>query len=177
MITEKDMQHGRDFSGENVSGWLMSEKFNGCRAYWDGSTMWSRGGKVINIPQQMRVMLPVDLCLDGEIYCPVNFNNAKRAVQQSLFCESVVFIAFDIPSHPGNFAERYLHLSRLVKPHTNHVKLAVQYKCHGTESAIQFMKSIQTAGGEGVMLHDPADLYQSGRTRGLLKLKMEPCHD
>ena len=34
----------------NVSGWYMSEKLDGVRAYWDGENLISRNGKVFNVP-------------------------------------------------------------------------------------------------------------------------------
>ena len=177
MLTEANMQHGRDYNGEDVSGWLMSEKLNGCRAYWDGETMWSRGGRVINIPDAMRMMLPKGIHLDGEMFCPLDFNNAKRAVQYSRFVASVEFHVFDLPTCPGSFSERYSALMRLLKFHTNHVKMVPVYHCPSIDRAVCWMKEIQVKGGEGVMLRDPADIYQPGRSRGLLKLKEEPCND
>ena len=67
MITEKDMQHGQNYEGENVNGWWVSEKYKGCRLYWDGSNMWSRGGINVNIPSEWKEQLP-DISLDGELY-------------------------------------------------------------------------------------------------------------
>ena len=174
MINESMMMHGRDYNRQDVSGWLMSEKLNGCRAYWDGENMWSRGGKLIQIPQQMRAMLPTDYHLDGEMFCPVDFNNAKRAVQYSRFSDQVVFCVFDVPSHPGPFNERYLTITRLLHPHTSYVKFVPQWKCHNIDEAVKFMRKIQADGGEGVMLHDPAAFYTQWRTDSLLKLKFWP---
>lgn len=174
MVNESNMQHGRDYSSQEVYGWLMSEKLNGCRAYWDGECMWSRGGKEIIIPHAMRAMLPINHHLDGEMYCPLDFNNAKRAVQYSRFADSVTFYAFDVPSHDGVFADRYHLLRQLLKPHTHHVRMVAQYFCGHIDEAVEWMKIIQGCGGEGVMLHDPEDLYAPGRTFGLLKLKEAP---
>lgn len=49
-MNENDMQHGVDWNGQDVSGWIATEKYNGCRAYWDGGNLWSRGGLKVNIP-------------------------------------------------------------------------------------------------------------------------------
>jgi len=62
------MMHGMDYLGDDVSGWLMSEKLDGCRAYWDGGKMWSRGGKQILLPNEMLAALPAGVALDGEIH-------------------------------------------------------------------------------------------------------------
>lgn len=34
----------KEWEGQDVSGWLMSEKMDGVRAYWDGKKLISRGG-------------------------------------------------------------------------------------------------------------------------------------
>ena len=34
----------QDWEGQEVSGWLMSEKMDGVRAYWDGKKLISRNG-------------------------------------------------------------------------------------------------------------------------------------
>ena len=39
-----------EFKGQNVSGWLASEKLDGVRAYWDGENLLSRQGKKLNAP-------------------------------------------------------------------------------------------------------------------------------
>ena len=38
------------YKDQNISGWLMSEKLDGVRAYWDGEKLISRGGKVFAAP-------------------------------------------------------------------------------------------------------------------------------
>ncbi len=36
--------------GMDVSGWFMSEKLDGVRAYWDGRQLLSRQGKLVWLP-------------------------------------------------------------------------------------------------------------------------------
>src|SRR5689334_20394557 len=36
VISNEQMQHGRPWRGEDVSGWFACEKLDGCRGYWDG---------------------------------------------------------------------------------------------------------------------------------------------
>ena len=35
---------GNDYDNENPTGWLMSEKLDGVRAYWNGSEFISKKG-------------------------------------------------------------------------------------------------------------------------------------
>ena len=49
-------------------GWLMSEKLDGIRCYWDGSNMYSRTGLMFHPPTWFKDILPSDMALDGELW-------------------------------------------------------------------------------------------------------------
>lgn len=174
MINESNMLHGYDYRhSDDVSGWLMSEKFNGCRAYWDGQTMWTRGGKIVNIPDYMRDALPA-YPLDGEIYAGVDgFQVARLAVQYGKFVDGVQFVAFDAPFHEGMFAARYGFL-RDTLPLSGVVCYAEHVYISRIDTAVDFMRVIQSHGGEGVMLRNPEGFYHAGRSMDVLKLKEWP---
>ncbi|MGD0585565.1 MAG: hypothetical protein ABSA86_07285 [Oryzomonas sp.] len=176
MIDEIKMMHGRDYAGQCVNNWLMSEKLNGCRAYWDGQTMWSRGGKEIRIPDAMRAALP-DIPLDGEMYAGRDgYEIARQAVQYGRFTDAVRFVAFDLPglaSHP--FYHRYGELAKLLS--SAGVVSFARHHCCDINSAVKWMNLIHSFGGEGVVLRDPDEGYIPGypsRTLGVLKLKEAP---
>jgi DNA ligase-1 len=175
MISEKNMMHGVDYLGEDVSGWLMSEKYDGCRAYWDGETMWSRGGKVIAIPEAMRAALPSGGALDGEIHAGRGgFEVARQAVQYGRWTPECRFSVFDVPSlkdHP--FYIRYEALEREL-PADGQVNYVRHLWCRDVGNAVNYMKSIQFGDGEGVVLRDPSALYVSDRVESVLKLKEVP---
>src|SRR3954467_2589469 len=50
------------------TGWWMSEKYDGLRAYWDGCELWSRQGHLIYAPKYFVAELPNDIALDGELW-------------------------------------------------------------------------------------------------------------
>jgi DNA ligase-1 len=174
MITERDMMHGRNYSGQDVSGWLMSEKLNGCRAYWDGSVMWTRGGKVIDIPAAMREALPVGIALDGEIHAGHGgFEVARQAVQYGRWVDGIEFSVFDAPS-ARLFEQRHQFVVSLLPP-KGIVNFVFHHFCADISDAINYMRTIQADGlGEGVVLRDPTDIYAPGRSFGILKLKVMP---
>ena len=58
---------GYDRKNEDPTGWYMSEKLDGIRAYWDGTQFWSKSGKLINLPDSFKEGLP-DFHLDGELW-------------------------------------------------------------------------------------------------------------
>ena len=53
--------------GTDPTGWLLSEKYDGVRGYWDGRQMWSRGGVLIRLSDALRAALP-PFALDGELW-------------------------------------------------------------------------------------------------------------
>lgn len=174
MITEKNMMHGVDYLGEDVAGWLMSEKLDGCRAFWDGRTMWSRGGKVINIPDAMRQALPVDVALDGEIHAARDgFERARRAVQYGQWVDGIEFGAFDAPGVSGGFEARYKWLASNL-PDQGVVNYIGHSFCISTDDALSFLDVVLRMSGEGIMLRDPLAVYRTGRTDRILKLKSRP---
>lgn len=50
------------------TGYLMSEKLDGMRAYWCGEKLWSRSGLPIITPEWFTEGLPGDVELDGELF-------------------------------------------------------------------------------------------------------------
>jgi len=52
MINEKSMTLATDYHpGIDSAGWLVSEKMEDVRAYWDGVQFWTRGGNAITAPE------------------------------------------------------------------------------------------------------------------------------
>ena len=56
-----------EYKGQNVGGWLASEKLDGVRAYWDGRNLLSRNGKILAAPGGWSAHFP-PFALDGELY-------------------------------------------------------------------------------------------------------------
>ena len=49
-------------------GWLMSEKLDGVRCYWNGTQMYTRNANLFNPPKWWKLLLPTNLALDGELW-------------------------------------------------------------------------------------------------------------
>jgi len=102
-MDETRMALAVNHDNEDVCGWFVSEKLFGCRAYWDGKEMWTRKGKIVQIPKSWKLKLPTDIHLDGEIYAGrENFDAAYAATELGRFTPEVRFITFDCPSVIGN---------------------------------------------------------------------------
>lgn len=161
------MQHAHDWNGQTVDGWLASEKYDGVRGYWDGNTMWTRGGKAIELPESWRDALPAGIALDGEIYHGVDGQRrAASAVRYGRFIDGMIYRAFDAPGATGSWLDR---LAGIVE---NAIVVPVQAQTvAGIDEALDLMRAVQSAGGEGLMLRHPALPYAPGRTDKMLKLK------
>lgn len=168
------MQHGYTWQGQDVAGWIASEKYDGIRAYWDGETMWTRGGKTVPLPQEWRDALPAGVHLDGEIFA--GYGNRKRAewmARAGKYADECRFLVFDVPNIAMSYFER-MRYARDMLPNNRFNKVArmvVINKITGIDEARAMVRTIQAQGGEGLILRHPELAYAPGRTDQLLKLK------
>lgn len=171
-MTESQMQHGYDWTGQDLTGWFMSEKLDGCRAYWDGATLWTRGGNAVRLPDDWH--LPA-IALDCELYD--GGGTAGRARCSSAlrygakhFTASMCLVAFDAPDAAGDWPERMAAAEAALSGNQN--VYAIPFRtCTSTADALDHMTAIQALGGEGVMLRAPSLRYTPGRSADLLKVK------
>lgn len=166
------MQHGHDWQGEELAGWYMAEKLDGCRAYWDGSQLWTRGGKIAALPDDWH--LPA-IALDCELYDGGGTAGRARCASAlrygaKHFTASMRLVAFDAPEASGDWTERIAAAAEALEgnPHAHAIAWRI---CASTDDALDSLEYIQARGGEGLMLRSPGLRYAPGRTRQLLKLK------
>ena len=91
------------------SGWLMSEKLDGVRAWWDGKVFISRGGNRYFAPDWFTRGLPLEV-LDGELW--IGRRNFQRTVSivrrhdETELWKEVRFVVFDAPAEQAAFEKR-----------------------------------------------------------------------
>jgi len=107
------------------SGWLMSEKMDGVRCYWNGSCLYTRTGGVINAPKEWKALLP-RMALDGELWTGRDdFQNIVSIVRHktpdSDDWKSIKFMIFDAPLIKGTFAERLVKIAEELAKEPNDV--------------------------------------------------------
>ena len=49
------------------NGWIMTEKYDGVRLYWNGNNFITRHGRKIQVPSPMSIQMP-SIALDGELW-------------------------------------------------------------------------------------------------------------
>ncbi len=160
---------------QDLTGWWMSEKLDGVRAYWDGRTFQSRLGNRFHAPDWFVAGLP-STPLDGELWI------GRKAFQKTVgvvrrqdksdHWKAVFFIVFDAPATPGPFEDRISFVSEQIqKQGLDHVKAHEHVPCAGLDHLKAELARIEALGGEGLMLRQPGSPYEVGRSLTLLKVK------
>lgn len=156
--------------------YLISEKYDGVRALWDGKTLFSRAGNVIAAPAHFIVKLP-PRPLDGELWMARGqFEKLSGAIRKITPQEDewrqIKYMIFELPEAPGTFAERYEQIKQIVAQANFPQLVAVeQFRLADNAALRRKFEEIVRAGGEGLMLHRADAPYVTGRNDALLKLK------
>jgi DNA ligase 1 len=153
------------YQGQRINGWLMSEKLDGWRAFWDGRDFITREGKILDAPDWFKSGMP-DIMLDGELFAGRGEFNAIQSLMANGW-HGLTFQVFDAPKVAAPFRARFKSLSRLLLP--PHASIVPHVVCRDTEHLIEFADSICADYGEGCVVRNPRAMYQQGRTADALK--------
>jgi DNA ligase-1 len=160
-------------------GFLVSEKFDGVRAVWDGQVLRFRSGRVIAAPAWFLSALP-RVALDGELWIGRGtFDRLSGVVRQTepddVAWREVKYLVFDAPGHTASFAERVRFVATTLAQANQPWLLPVAQREVQDDQALQtLLRSTVRQGGEGLMLHRADALWRPGRSDALYKLKPEP---
>ncbi|KAF8901777.1 DNA ligase/mRNA capping enzyme [Mucidula mucida] len=165
--------------GPDPTGWLISEKLDGVRTFYDGKHMYSRLGNPFTPPKWFLDKLPKDVTLDGELFAGRGkFQDTISIVKtvNSPHWSGITFQVFDIPSKGDDpFEKRIKHLERLFGEKGTHASDKVEVVEHiaakSREHVLEELKKVETLGGEGLMLRKPGSRYEGRRSATLLKVK------
>lgn len=162
------------------TGYLVSEKFDGVRAWWDGRQLRFRSGASIAAPAWFIARLPVQP-LDGELWLgPGRFEalsgTVRHKVPDDALWREVQYQVFELPVAGGRFAERAQALQQLCARSGWPTLQAVPQAPVADRAALaRRLAAVLAAGGEGLVLHR-ADAPQA-RGRGPWLWKHKPLHD
>ena len=159
----------------DLTDWFISEKLDGVRAWWDGQKFLSRQGNLYHAPAWFTAGLP-SVPLDGELWL------ARKAFQrtvsivrrhdQSEHWRQISFVAFDAPNVGGPFEARQTLLQEMFREtFLPYARVLPQERCRGIGHLQTELARIESLGGEGLMLRQPASQYEAGRSSTLLKVK------
>lgn len=177
--TPGGVQLASDWSPDrSPEGFLVSEKFDGVRAVWDGQQLRFRSGRFIAAPEAFVRNLP-DHPLDGELWLGHGrFDRLSGVVRQQqpdeLAWRDVRYLVFDAPGWPGPFESRWQGLQTVISAVGQPWLLRVeQFRLSDSASLQQRLQAVVRAGGEGLVLHRSDAHWRPGRSDALFKLKPE----
>lgn len=159
----------------DLTGWWMSEKLDGVRAYWDGKQFLSRLGNVYHAPDWFVEGLP-DAPLDGELWIGRKMfqrtvSIVRRQDKTDLWRE-VRYLVFDAPAHGGPFEERLQFFQDILAERKPTYAVPHPHEaCKSLAHLHEELGRIEALGGEGLMLRQPQSKYHIGRSGTLLKVK------
>ncbi|PBK63457.1 DNA ligase/mRNA capping enzyme [Armillaria solidipes] len=165
--------------GADPTGWLMSEKLDGVRTFFDGQHMYSRLGNPFTPPKWFLDQLPKDITLDGELFGGRGeFQSTVSIVKtiNSPHWKGITFQVFDVPSRGTEpFEDRLEFLNKLFGSNGSHQSdkvNVVEYELvKDRQHVLDQLKKIESLGGEGLMLRKPGSQYEGRRSSTLLKIK------
>lgn len=159
----------------DLTGWWISEKLDGVRAYWDGQRFISRQGNLFHAPDWFVEQLP-STPLDGELWLArKSFQRTVSIVRRqdkSDHWRELTFRIFDAPSLDQPFEQRLQYLCELCsRLQLSYAAVMPQVPCRGIDHLREEMDRVEGLGGEGLMLREPRSRYEAGRSSTLLKVK------
>lgn len=166
-------------SGLDPQLYLVSEKLDGVRAFWDGQSLRFRSGLAIAAPDWFTAGLP-KTPLDGELWLGRGrFDELSGTVRKKLPVEAewrqLRYMIFDLPGATGSFAERAQRIKTLLtEAHQPWLQAVAQTQSPQAAGLRAWLKQTVQDGGEGLVLHRANARWSPGRSDALFKLKPMP---
>jgi DNA ligase-1 len=160
----------------NPGNYLVSEKYDGVRAIWDGKILRFRSGRAVNAPAWFASKLPAQ-ALDGELWLArgrfdVLSGIVRKAEPQDEEWRQIKYMIFELPDAPGTFADRARRIKEIVaKAQWPQLVAVEQFRVAERAALKRKLDEFVRGGGEGLMLHLADAPYVTGRSDVLLKLK------
>lgn len=163
-------------SGIPISDYLVSEKYDGVRAVWDGKQLRTRAGHVLHAPAWFTNGFPKQ-AMDGELWLghrqfDVLSGTVRKRMPIDAEWRGVRYMVFELPNANGTFEVRAQRIAQLVKQaNVAHLHAVTQVRLPNEAALQRELNQVVKRGGEGLMLHRANALYVTGRSDALLKLK------
>lgn len=162
---------------QDPTGWWVSEKLDGCRAFWDGQVLRTKDSWLpIDAPAYVTAGLPRGRSLDGELWAGRGTFELVRVLVQYRHASDpawrrVRYMVFDAPTTDAVPVEaRWQEAEKLAKC-ARAAQMVRQWRCGGEAQLHREFARVVRGGGEGLMLREPGHCYDFGRSRSWLKMK------
>ena len=162
------------YKNQDVTGWVMSEKLDGVRGYWDGKQLITRGGATLSPPKDFLAEFP-PFAIDGELFSQrdqfAEISSIVRS-QQDKGWHKLKLHVFDVPDANGNLFERLDQLKAYLAQHPSApIEIITQIPIENPQHIQQFLQQVEQTKGEGVIIRNPNAPYERKRSTQILKLK------
>ncbi|WGE89371.1 DNA ligase [Actinobacillus arthritidis] len=162
------------YRDQDINGWVMSEKLDGVRGYWDGKQLISRQGNPLAPPDYFIKDFP-PFAIDGELFSErgqfEEISSITRANEPKGWYKLKLYV-FDVPNANGNLFERLTTLKNYLSQHpTPYIQIIEQIPIQDKAHLMQFYQQVLDQYGEGVVVRNPNTAYIKGRSAQILKLK------
>lgn len=160
---------------EGLENFVVSEKLDGVRAFWDGKNLYSRNGKPLNPPQWFIQGFP-PFSIDGELWNKRdNFSQILSIIStdkdKSLW-EELQFFVFDVPSEQIGLLHRLDTLKSFLTQNPNkYIKIIPQENISSFDELDLKLETLLQAKAEGLVIRHIHKPYIVGRSKFDLKLK------
>lgn len=159
----------------DVTGWLMSEKLDGVRGYWDGKQLLSKNGHLFYPPDEFVHDLP-PFPLEGELWGGRETFQLTASIVKKLQPHDgwlqLKFAIFDVPDAPGGFTKRIAKAQQWFAAHPSAYAFVIPQHPVRDQAQLELeLERVESLGGEGLIVRMPEALYASGRRPEILKVK------
>lgn len=173
--TAPDLLLAHKWEDEDPTGWWISVKLDGVRAFWDGENFISRLGNTYHAPEFFKQSMPKNK-LDGELWIgerkfQETISTVRKLIPDDKEWMNIRYMVFDIIGVDKPFEERQKILSDIINSGYAYCTRVEQIKCLSKQHLEEQLKQIESKGGEGLMLRKPGSMYEVGRSNTLLKVK------
>lgn len=162
------------YKEQPIDGWVMSEKLDGVRGFWDGKQLISRQGLPLAPPDYFIKNFP-PFAIDGELFSERGKFEEIAATVRSANPKGwykLKLHVFDVPNAEGDLFARLAKLQNfLAENPSNHIEIIEQIPVKDKAHLNAFFNEVQKLGGEGVVVRNPNSPYIQGRSAQILKLK------
>lgn len=176
----KDAKESKDLVEPFKCRVFVQQKMDGLRCVNSDNTLMSRNGKpYVTCPH----LYQNKAIIDGELFNPQfndNFNTIVSLCKKTKPTEEdieeakefVQFWAYDFPTHPGTFFDRYVNLGKFLRELGNEsIKLVPTFEVFSWKDIKKYHEQFLSEGYEGTIIRLNNAFYENKRSKQLLKYK------
>lgn len=157
------------------TGWLMSEKLDGWRAFWDGYTLRTRTWLPIHAPASITALLPQGIALDGELWAGRGGLPTVQSLGQinrpaDPRWAGVKYMVFDFPTTELLAIEERARIACKLAA-GQQVGFVAQTVVKSATAMWARFRDVVAGGGEGLVIKRPGSYYEFNRCSDWQKVK------